>query len=70
MTRAVKKLCQYAFEDLGINRIQIKCAVGNISSINIPGRLGFTLEGIERDGELLSGNKFTDLEVYSKLKSD
>ena len=27
-------------------------------------------EGIERDGELLTGNVFTDLEVYSKLKND
>ncbi|MCK9628582.1 MAG: GNAT family N-acetyltransferase [Bacteroidales bacterium] len=68
MTRAVEKLCQYAFNDLDINRVQIKCAVGNVPSKNIPKRLEFKFEGVERQGELLSGNIFTDVEVYSKLK--
>jgi ribosomal-protein-serine acetyltransferase len=66
-TRAVEKLCQFAFDNLKINRVQIKCAVGNIPSKNIPKRLGFQLEGIERQGELLSDGTYTDLEVYSKL---
>lgn len=70
VTKAVDKLCEFAFNTLGLNRVQIKCAVGNIPSKNIPKRLGFKLEGIERQGELLTGNVFTDLEIYSKLKSD
>jgi len=70
MTKSVKKLCDFAFHEKGMNRIQIKCAVDNEPSKEIPKRLGFKYEGIERDGELLSGNVFTDLEVYSKLKSD
>lgn len=67
-TRAVEKLCAFAFENLRINRVQIKCAVGNIPSKNIPKRLGFQLEGTERQGELLSDGTYTDLEIYSKLK--
>ncbi len=70
VTKSVNRLCQFAFHKCNINRVQIKCAVGNTPSINIPKKLGFTLEGIERDGELLSGDIFTDLEIYSKLKSD
>jgi ribosomal-protein-serine acetyltransferase len=70
ITESVKALCKFAYNDLDINRIQIKCAVGNILSKKIPKRLGFKLEGIERDGELLTGGKFTDLEVYSKLKNE
>lgn len=70
MTRCVDKLCIFAFNQLGMNRVQIKCAVGNEPSRNIPKRLGFKREGIERDGELLTGNIFTDLEIYSKLKSE
>jgi ribosomal-protein-serine acetyltransferase len=70
MTKSVDKLCEFAFNQQGINRIQIKCAVGNKLSINIPQRLGFKFEGIERQGELLTGNVFTDLEIYSKLKND
>ena len=70
VTKAVEKLCDFAFHKLDINRIQIKCAVDNTSSSKIPQRLGFVFEGIERQGELLTGDVFADLEVYSKLKSD
>lgn len=70
ITKSVNKLCEYAFNELGINRVQIKCAVGNTRSKQIPKRLGFKFEGIERSGELLTGGIFTDIEVYSKLKTD
>ncbi len=70
MIQAVKKLCDFAFNNLGMNRIQIKCAVGNVRSSNIPQKLGFTLEGIEREGILLSDNVYADLQVYSLLKRD
>ncbi|MDR1739856.1 MAG: GNAT family N-acetyltransferase [Bacteroidales bacterium] len=70
VTKSVKRLCDFAFQELGLNRIQIKCAVGNEKSKSIPKRLGFIWEGIERDGELLSGNMFTDIATYSKLKRE
>lgn len=70
ITRSVEKLCDFAFNELGLNRVQIRCAVDNQRSKNIPQRLGFKFEGVERDGELLTGNIFTDLEIYSKLRSD
>jgi ribosomal-protein-serine acetyltransferase len=70
VTKSVARLCDFAFQEQGINGIQIKCAVNNSASINIPRRLGFKLEGIERQGELLSGGIYTDLVIYSKLKSD
>jgi len=65
-----KALLHFAFDELNINRVQIKCAVGNTPSKNIPKRLGFKFEGIERDGELLVDNQFTDIEVYSLIKKD
>jgi ribosomal-protein-serine acetyltransferase len=70
ITLAVQSLMKLAFEEMDIHRIQIKCAVGNIPSRSIPLKLGFKYEGSERDGELLTGNKYTDIEVYSKLKND
>ena len=70
VTKSVDKLCDFAFNKQGINRIQIKCAVENISSKNIPKKLGFKFEGIERQGELLTSDFYTNLEIYSKLKSD
>lgn len=70
MTKSVNALINFAFETLAMNRIQIKCAVGNTPSSNIPKRLGYTFEGIERDGELQADGSFKDLEIYSLLKSE
>lgn len=70
MSRSVQRICDYAFNNLNLNRVEIKCATGNIPSKSIAKRLGFLLEGTEREGELLSNNKYTDLEVYSMLKRD
>lgn len=70
MTSSVEALIDYAFNKIGINRIQIRVAIKNIPSRSIPERLGFSLEGIERDGELLVDNQFTDIAVYSLLKRE
>ena len=69
MTKACKTAVDYGFNDLGLNRIVIKCAEGNIKSQAIPKRLNFTHEGIEREGELLHG-RFIDLYIYSMLKKE
>lgn len=69
-TRATKRMCEFAFTEMGMNRVQIRCAVGNLPSKNIPKRLGFTFEGVERQGERVSENVFRDLEIYSKLKEE
>lgn len=70
ITRAVHYLCEWAFFEKDFNRIQIRCAVGNQPSNAIPLRLGFTLEGTERDGELLSSGEYTDINVYSILRKE
>ena len=70
VTLSAKMLIDYAFDQLNLNRIAIKCAVGNQPSKNIPKRLGFVFEGIERDGELFPDGHFVDLEVYSLLKKE
>ncbi|WP_242927033.1 GNAT family N-acetyltransferase [Pontibacter vulgaris] len=69
MRRCCSALMQHAFENMGINRIQIKVGEGNFKSSNIPKNLGFTIEGIEREGEFLNG-RFLDLEIYSLLKTE
>ncbi len=70
MIRSVQKLIHYAFEKLAMNRIQIKVAIENQPSRAIPEKLGFLLEGVERDGELLVDNKYTDIAVYSLLRKE
>jgi ribosomal-protein-serine acetyltransferase len=68
VTLSVKSLVKYAFDKLRLNRVEINCASENVSSKRIPQKLGFQFEGIERDGVLLSGNKFVDIERYSLCK--
>lgn len=70
MTQSVKCLLTYAFEEKEMNRVQIKVAVANRKSRAIPERLNFKEEGIERDGELLVDNKYTDIVIYSLLKRE
>lgn len=70
MTACVRYLCRYAVEERNMNRIQIRCAVGNEPSNAIPRRLGFQLEGTERDGELMASGKYVDIHVYSILKRE
>lgn len=70
MTACVRHLCRWAVEERGMNRIQIRCAVGNQPSNAIPQRLGFHLDGTEREGELLSSGEYADLRVYSILKRE
>ncbi len=70
ITKSVKELLMLAFTDLNLNKIVIKAGVENTKSRSIPERLGFTLEGVERDGELLVDNKYTDLAVYGLLKRE
>lgn len=70
ITDSVPALMKFAFEELDVNRIQIRCGVGNTPSRKIPIRLGFRFEGIERAGELFPDGRFVDLEVYSRLKDE
>ncbi len=69
VTKACKTLVNFCFNDLKLNRIEIKCGTGNNRSKTIPEKLNFTKEGIIRQGELLY-DKFIDLNLYSLLNSE
>ena len=70
MTNTVRYLCKWLFNSRPVNRIQIKCSKDNTASNAVPLRLGFQYEGTEREGQLLASGKYTDLNVYSLLKTD
>ena len=69
VTKACQEILKQGFTELGLNRIEIKCATGNQKSQAIAKRLGFTKEGILRQAELVNG-KFHDLYLYSLLKQE
>ncbi|QVY62740.1 GNAT family N-acetyltransferase [Cytobacillus gottheilii] len=66
MTRSVQAIVNYSFLELKLNRIEIRCGIGNTKSRAIPERLGFKQEGIVRDAEFLYDH-FHDLAVYGLL---
>lgn len=69
VTLASRAMIDYAFNDLGLNRLEILCAVNNKRSRAIPERLGFTQEGILREAEKLY-DRFDDLVVYGILAGE
>lgn len=69
MTQCCASLMGIVFEILGLERLEIRCAVGNEKSAAIPLRLGFTLEGTLRHAQRLAGGH-ADLRVYSLLVSE
>ena len=69
VTSLCRELVGVAFEKMGMNRITIRCAVGNLPSEKVANRLGFCFEGIERAGERY-GDRFFDLKVFSLLKRE
>lgn len=64
MTGAVRRLCRFAAEELGLRRIAIHCATGNAPSNRIPQRLGFKLVHVIENAELLEDGHFADANVY------
>ena len=69
MTRAVEAVTDYAFDELGLNRVEIQVGTGNAKSRAIPERLGFRQEGVLRDYERV-GDRYLDIVVYSLLERD
>jgi ribosomal-protein-serine acetyltransferase len=69
VTRAVSGLAAYAFDDLGLNHVEVACAVGNIRSCAIAERLGFVREGVLRQREWLY-DRFVDHVVYGMLAAE
>lgn len=68
-TEATRKMINLAFRNMNMNRVQIRCGVGNDKSSAIPRRLGFVKEGTERGGER-HGSSYIDLEVFSLLRRE
>ncbi|WP_201537111.1 GNAT family N-acetyltransferase [Psychrobacter immobilis] len=69
ITKSCIKLIDYGFQEIDLNRIEIKASVKNIKSQKIPLKLNFKKEGILRQAEFVN-NEFTDLFIYSILKEE
>lgn len=66
---AVSAVLAFCFGPLGLNRIELRCASGNLPSKRVAEKLGFLHEGILRQEECLNG-VFVDQHVYGMLSQD
>ena len=69
VTRAARALLAFAFDELGLERIELRCAVENQKSQAIAERLGFTREGTLRQAHRV-GDRVSDQALYALLASD
>jgi len=68
-TRAVKLVSRWAFDELGIERVELRTHPGNVRSQRVAERAGFTREGVERSSRRLYDERH-DCVVFSLLPSD
>ena len=69
MTRAIEAVLPFVFEELKINRLGLETELGNQKSKGVAERMGFTFEGVRRQG-WLNKEKFVDVAVYSMLAEE
>jgi ribosomal-protein-serine acetyltransferase len=70
VTRAARTLLRFAFEELEMNRILIKCAADNARSQAVARRLGFREEGTLRERDVVPGRDRRDEVFFGLLRSE
>ena len=71
MTEALRILEKEVFENLKLNRIQIKCDERNEASFGVAKKCGYQYEGKFREDSFSEHfNDFRNTLVFSKLKSE
>lgn len=71
MTEAIKRLTDLGMNQLGFNRLEIRCEAANVKCQAIPEKLGFKLEAVLKNEDLSAdGKTLTDTYVYGMIMKD
>ncbi|MGH3087678.1 MAG: GNAT family N-acetyltransferase, partial [Rubrobacteraceae bacterium] len=70
MTEAVKGIAAFAFDELGAQRVEIKCDPLNEKSVRVAKRCGFRLEAELRNNERSPSGELRNTLVYSMLPEE
>ncbi|MFF4156356.1 GNAT family N-acetyltransferase [Streptomyces sp. NPDC001678] len=68
-TAACRTVCRWAFDELGLFRLELGHRVDNIASCRVATAAGFAVEGCERQRLLYSGVRY-DVERHARLATD
>ncbi|MDW7739320.1 MAG: GNAT family N-acetyltransferase [Bacillota bacterium] len=69
MTEAVRKLIDFAFSEMGLNRIEAYHAIDNEASGRVMQKAGMSFEGVLRQ-KMFAKEKFWDVREYAVIKDD
>jgi ribosomal-protein-serine acetyltransferase len=69
ITRACRSFFDFAFDELGLHRMELCAASGNVRSRAVADRLGMRQEGVLRDG-VRTPEGFKDLVIYAILEDE
>jgi RimJ/RimL family protein N-acetyltransferase len=70
ITETVQALCEFAFETLGANRVEIRCDPRNSRSRAVPQRLGFVLEATLRNQVRDGAGELRDTLIFALTPDD
>lgn len=68
MSEALAAVCQFGFEVMELNRIQAAVMPGNMASVRLLEKLGFTNEGLLAQYEHWGSKGFVDLYMFCLLR--
>jgi ribosomal-protein-serine acetyltransferase len=69
ITRVCERFFDFAFEELGLHRMELQAASGNMRSRAVAERLGMAQEGVARDG-IRVADGYLDSVVYAILEDE
>ncbi len=69
MTRAVRMVSRWAFENLPVDRIEIPVIADNRPSRRVAERAGYSFEGVLRSHTIIKGRR-RDMAMYSLLRNE
>jgi len=68
-TRSVELVCRYAFESLGIVRVELYIEPTNDASLRVAAKAAFVQEGLLRQHDRCHGGR-RDMVLFSRLRTD
>ncbi|MBN2778223.1 MAG: GNAT family N-acetyltransferase [Bacteroidales bacterium] len=70
MLESGSKFLEYVFRKLNFNRLEVKTSQNNTKLIDFTRRLGFSQEGIEKQGLRIDEKKYINLTIHSMVQNE